>query len=110
MALKFHSSLEKGLKIKVRMFLEIIPMFVEVTGEKLVGERPFWRTTILNWVKGATKLYFTHSSCLVIIFFNTDLYKPAFSIYSLKKLCSMFFVHSVLNLMPSFYICYISFV
>ena len=32
-ALKFYTSVAKGLKLKVRMFF----MFVEVTGEKLVG-------------------------------------------------------------------------
>ena len=36
--LKFHSSVEKGLKLKVRNFWELIPTFVEVTGEKLVGK------------------------------------------------------------------------
>ena len=35
--LKFHTSLSKGLKIKVRQFWWLIPTFVEVTGEKLVG-------------------------------------------------------------------------
>ena len=37
-------------------------------------------------IKGATKLYFTHYSCTVIILFNTGLYKSAFSIYSFGKL------------------------
>ena len=37
MALKFYTSLEKGLKVKVRMFWGLSPTFVEVTGEKLVG-------------------------------------------------------------------------
>ena len=36
--LKLYSSLSKGLKLKVRKFLGLIPTFVEVTGEKLVGE------------------------------------------------------------------------
>ena len=34
---KFYTSLSKGLKLKVRNFGGLIPMFVEVTGEKLVG-------------------------------------------------------------------------
>ena len=38
---------------------------------------------ILVFFKGATKLYFTHYSCVVIILLITDLYKSAFSIYSL---------------------------
>ena len=36
--LKFYTSVAKGLKLKVRNFLELIPTFVEVTGEKQVGE------------------------------------------------------------------------
>ena len=35
--LKFYYSLSKGLKLKVRKFWDLIPTFVEVTGEKLVG-------------------------------------------------------------------------
>ena len=35
--LKFYTSVAKGLKVKVRKFLELIPTFVEVTGKKLVG-------------------------------------------------------------------------
>ena len=38
MALKFHSSMAKWLKVKVRKFEDRpIPFFAEVTGEKLVG-------------------------------------------------------------------------
>ena len=36
MVLKFYTSVGKGLKQKVRKFCGLIPMFVEVTGEKLV--------------------------------------------------------------------------
>ena len=36
-ALKLYTSVAKGLKLKVRKFCVLIPMFVEVTGEKLVG-------------------------------------------------------------------------
>ena len=36
--------------------------------------------------KGATKVHFTHYSCVVIILFKTDLRKSAFSIYSFGKL------------------------
>ena len=35
--------------------------------------------TIKSIIKGATKLYFTHYSCVVIILFNTGSYKSAFS-------------------------------
>ena len=37
MALKFKANVAKELKLKVRKFLGLIPTFVEVTGEKLVG-------------------------------------------------------------------------
>ena len=37
MVLKFYTSVTKGLKLNVRKFLGLIPMFVEATGEKLVG-------------------------------------------------------------------------
>ena len=37
MALKFYSSLAKGLKLKVRKFLGLVPTFIQVTVEKLVG-------------------------------------------------------------------------
>ena len=35
--LKFYTSMTKGLKQKVRKFWGLIPTFVEVTEEKLVG-------------------------------------------------------------------------
>ena len=35
--LKFYASLSKELKLKVRKSLGLIPTFLEVTGEKLVG-------------------------------------------------------------------------
>ena len=38
--LKFYTSVAKGSKLKVRKFLGLIPTFVEVAGEKLVG-KPF---------------------------------------------------------------------
>ena len=37
------------------------------------------------WQKGATKLYFTHYSCVVIVLFNTGLYKSVFSTYSFGR-------------------------
>ena len=37
MNLKFYTSVAKVLKLKVRKFWGLIPMFVEVRGEKLVG-------------------------------------------------------------------------
>ena len=49
-ALKFYANVEKGLKLKVRKFLGLIRMFVEVTGEKLVDGGLFY-LPILNSVK-----------------------------------------------------------
>ena len=54
--LRFYTSLAKGLKLKVRKFLRLIPTFVEVTGEELVGGGGFFipspfPTPILNRVK-----------------------------------------------------------
>ena len=40
-AVKFYTSVIKGLKPKVRKFWGVSPMFIEVTGGKLVGEH-FW--------------------------------------------------------------------
>ena len=37
MTLNIYISVAKGLKLKVRKFLGLIPTFVEVTGEKMVG-------------------------------------------------------------------------
>ena len=37
MVLKFYTSVAKVLKLKIRKFWRLIPTFVEVTGEKLVG-------------------------------------------------------------------------
>ena len=48
--LKFYISPAKVLKLKLRKFWGLIPTYVEVTGEKLVG-RPFWLPLILNRVK-----------------------------------------------------------
>ena len=38
MNLKFYTSVAKGLILKVRKFWGLVPTFVEVTGEKLVGD------------------------------------------------------------------------
>ena len=47
--LKFYTSAAKELKLKVKRFWWLIPTFVEVTGEKLVGH--FTPHPILNMVK-----------------------------------------------------------
>ena len=50
MALIFHTSEAKELKLKVRKFLRLIPTFVEVTGEKRQKSKSK-EPTILNRVK-----------------------------------------------------------
>ena len=37
MAFKLYKNMTKGLKLKVRKFWEVIPTFVDVTGEKVIG-------------------------------------------------------------------------
>ena len=49
-SLKFYTSVAKGLKLKVEKFLGLIPMFVEVTEEKLVGGGFWLLSPILNRV------------------------------------------------------------
>ena len=41
MALKFYINVAKGLKLIVRKFCGVIPTFLEVAGEKMLG-RNFW--------------------------------------------------------------------
>ena len=52
MNLKFHTSVAKGLKLKVRKFWELIPTFAEVKEENLIGGWPFCsHPPILNSIK-----------------------------------------------------------
>ena len=51
MALKFYTSVAKGLKLKVRKFYWLISVFVEVTGETLVEGGGLLGSPILNRVK-----------------------------------------------------------
>ena len=57
MTLKFYISVAKGLKLKVRRFCGLSLMFVEVTGEKLVGGA--FLPPILNRIKE----YIGHRNC-----------------------------------------------
>ena len=52
----FYTSVAKGLKLKVRNFLGLIPTFPEVTKEKLVGGA-FLPPPILNSVKRLLNIY-----------------------------------------------------
>ena len=47
--LKIHTSVAKGLNLKVRKFLGLTPTFVEVRGEKLVG-RAFLAPWPPSWI------------------------------------------------------------
>ena len=58
MAFKFYTSVAKELRLKFIMFSELIPTFVEVTREKLVGGS-FWTLPpppIVNMVKREEKI------------------------------------------------------
>ena len=59
MASKFYTSVEEESKLKFRKFLGLIPTFVGVTGEKLVGRvlsQPPSPSPILNRVKDSLQL------------------------------------------------------
>ena len=71
-----------------------------MAAQNSVNKHPF----ILPTLKGATKLYFMHHSCVVIILFNTDLYVCISYLFFQKSTFSSFFVlysfvWSVLNSM-----------
>ena len=51
MALNFYTSVAKRLTLHVRKFCGLIPTFVEVTREKLVGGGGAFCSPILNRVK-----------------------------------------------------------
>ena len=77
MALKFYTSVTKGLKLrKVRNFGRLTPTFAEVTGKKLVGGRLFapslfWIGLVNNSVfcfeKTVTMVLYTQTFWLVFI-------------------------------------------
>ena len=52
------------------------------------------RLSTIFWVKGATKSYLTHCSCVVIVFLNMALCRSAFSAVSFRKLVFRFSVPS----------------
>ena len=53
--------------------------------------------------KGASKFYFAHYSCVVIIVFNTGLYKSAFSLYFSRKLVLRLCMFSVFSIRSHLY-------
>ena len=73
---KFYTSVAKGLKLKVRKFWGLAPMFGEVTEEKLLGSSFCWHLVtphhILNRVKiklygkiTCSQLHIVFSLCLI---------------------------------------------
>ena len=86
--LKFYSSLWKELKLKVRKFGGLIPTFVEVVGEKLVGGGGFLLPTrpILNRVKNTNYFFvftywkrsFINRIAFILIIVRRN--KPSFNI------------------------------
>ena len=64
MTLKFYISMVKELKLKVRKFSGLIPTFVEVTGEKLVGGLLLPRPPTLNRVNDLTEGFSTNEKLL----------------------------------------------
>ena len=69
MNLKFYTSVANGLKLKVRKFWTLTPTVVEVTGEKLVGDRDLFGYPILNRVKGTLFVFCKTFSVGIIMFF-----------------------------------------
>ena len=57
MVLNFHSSVSKGLKLKVRKFQELIRSFEEVTVVKLVGDELFCHPSHTFWSSFSTKMF-----------------------------------------------------
>ena len=74
MTMKFYSSMAKGLKLKVREFCGQSPTFVEVTGERLVGE-PSIPSPSPSWIRvNHQHVCSRHSSRLIMISIGNSLF------------------------------------
>ena len=74
MALKFYTNeANKGLRLKARDVLAVIPTFVEVTGESW-QEGSFWPPHILNSVKKEVSILGKYSRTAVCEI-SSDVYK-----------------------------------
>ena len=62
----------------------LVSRFCTIMTNMILLKLHVWEKS-LSRVKGATKLYFMHYSCVVIILFSTGLCKSAFSTYSFGK-------------------------
>ena len=72
------------------LYLSCIFILMSWSGFTPISELKGWCDSLCNF-KGATKLFFMHYLCVVIILFFTDLYKSAFCTYFYKK--SVFFLY-----------------
>ena len=88
MTLNFYASVEKGLKMKVRRFLWLIPTFAEITREKLVA---FLDIPILNSVKVAKFTVYTQG-----IFYSNILWYLWFISVLLKVIKQLHFITQTL--------------
>ena len=98
--LKFYTTVAKRLKLKVRMFWGLSPRFVEVTGEKLVGESfchllpPSWIGLIrINIIIPKHFLYLVYvRPCLDVVYVRLCLDEDLFMTY----LCDLFFFFALI--------------
>ena len=76
-------------------------IFIQLQSETVINQGLLkghrFSSHCFSYIKGATKLYFGHYSYVVIILFNTDLYKSAFSTDSFVKLIFCLFMLSALR-------------
>ena len=89
MTLKLYTNVTKWLKLKVRKFLGLIPSFVEVTGEKLVGFF-FLPSPILNRVK--SKFQIIHVVTCISLLLTLVTISLKCSQYIFRYLSLLFFI------------------
>ena len=85
--LKFYTSMSKELQFKVRKFWKIILTFVDVAGEKLVGDH--FGPPILNRVKSdILQLYYTSifPSKKLVATFSNELLELTKTLFELSKI------------------------
>ena len=71
MALKFYANVSQGLKLKVTNFWGLIPTFVEVKGEKLVGGS--FCAFILNRVRDSLQKSPVHRCSVIKVYQETQM-------------------------------------
>ena len=93
----FYTSVVKVLKPNVRKFCGLIPTFVEVTGEKLVGG-PFWSLPLLSRVNGRSVIHLW-----TLAHFTSASFSKFHSVTILCLCCTIFMLHSLVMF------CYVNF-